>query len=146
MKESLTLKIFHESIAIMKRIALGCVLLAVIVLSLLVSRRRHVENPASGVPIATTGSAAGAGIQAGSAAAPEDEESPTNQRTRPQQRPPDVKHQPPPTPVAEALPGKPGFVKSPFNDQIIDVTGIPSGSLAADPTFPAKEKRYFRVP
>ncbi len=51
---------------------------------------------------------------------------------------------PPPTPaptrpttsVARPVPGKPGFVFSPYNNKIIDVKGIPSGTLVADPTYP----------
>lgn len=52
----------------------------------------------------------------------------------------------PTTPVASPVPGKPGFVLSPFNNKIIDVKGIPSGTLVQDPTYPASEKKYFRVP
>ncbi len=48
--------------------------------------------------------------------------------------------------VAKPVPGKPGFVFSPFNNKIIDVKGIPSGRLVADPTYPASEKKHFRVP
>lgn len=48
--------------------------------------------------------------------------------------------------VARPVPGKPGFVFSPFNNKVIDVKGIPSGRLVADPTFPASEKKHFRVP
>ncbi|BCX49557.1 hypothetical protein HAHE_34650 [Haloferula helveola] len=48
--------------------------------------------------------------------------------------------------VARPVPGKPGFVFSPYNNKIIDVKGIPSGTLVADPTYPAAEKKYFRVP
>jgi len=48
--------------------------------------------------------------------------------------------------VARPVPGKPGFVFSPFNNKIIDVKGIPSGTLVQDPTYPASEKKYFRVP
>jgi hypothetical protein len=44
------------------------------------------------------------------------------------------------------VPGKPGFVFSPFNNKLIDVQGIQSGRLVADPTYPASEKKYFRVP
>jgi hypothetical protein len=44
------------------------------------------------------------------------------------------------------VPGKPGFVFSPFNNKLIDVQGIPSGRLVADPQYPASEKKYFRVP
>lgn len=48
--------------------------------------------------------------------------------------------------VARPVPGKPGFVFSPFNNRVIDVKGIPSGRLVADPTYPASEKKHFRVP
>jgi hypothetical protein len=48
--------------------------------------------------------------------------------------------------VARPVPGKPGFVFSPFNNKVIDVKGIPSGRLVADPTYPASEKKHFRVP
>jgi outer membrane biosynthesis protein TonB len=62
---------------------------------------------------------------------------------------PEPKPQPPPpkqnVPVARAVPGKPGYVFSPSNNKLIDVEGIPSGRLVADPHFP-NEKRYFRVP
>jgi hypothetical protein len=46
-------------------------------------------------------------------------------------------------PVARPVPGK---VFSPFNNKVIDVKGIPSGRLVADPTYPASEKKHFRVP
>ncbi len=49
-------------------------------------------------------------------------------------------------PVAQAVPGQPGVVFSPYNNKIIDVRGIPAGRLVADPTYPASEKKYFRVP
>lgn len=49
-------------------------------------------------------------------------------------------------PVAVAVPGKPGFVFSPYNNGIVDVRAIPSGTLVSDPGFPAEEKKYFRVP
>lgn len=52
----------------------------------------------------------------------------------------------PPFPVAQGVPGKPGFAFSPYNNQIIDLRGMPPGSLVADPTFPASEKKHFRVP
>lgn len=48
--------------------------------------------------------------------------------------------------VARVVPGKPGFVFSPYNNKIIDVKGIPSGTLVQDPTYPQSEKKYFRVP
>lgn len=49
-------------------------------------------------------------------------------------------------PVAQAVPGQPGFVFSPFNNKIVDVSGIPSGTLIADPHFPSEQKKYFRAP
>ncbi len=49
-------------------------------------------------------------------------------------------------PVAAAVPGKPGFVFSPFNNKVVDVRGIASGTLVADPQYPAAEKKHFRVP
>jgi len=47
---------------------------------------------------------------------------------------------------ATPVPGKTGFVLSPYNGKIIDVRDIPSGTLVQDPTYPASEKKYFRVP
>ncbi len=44
------------------------------------------------------------------------------------------------------VPGKEGFVLSPYNNKLVDVRGFPSGQLVQDPTFPASEKKYFRVP
>ena len=76
-------------------------------------------------------------------------EAAVNERTRPTQRPePKVYAKPPPPeyPPAIALEGKPGFVTSPYNGKIIDVNGIPPGTLVADPTFPTEEKKYFRTP
>lgn len=52
----------------------------------------------------------------------------------------------PPAPEARPVPGRAGYVFSPFNNQVIDIQGIPAGTLVADPTFPIKEKKYFRVP
>lgn len=49
-------------------------------------------------------------------------------------------------PVAQAVPGKPGFVFSPFNNKIVDLTGIAPGTLVADPQYPAAEKKHFRAP
>lgn len=47
---------------------------------------------------------------------------------------------------AMKAPGKEGFVLSPYNKKLIDVRGFAKGSLAQDPTYPASEKKYFRVP
>lgn len=49
-------------------------------------------------------------------------------------------------PRATPAPGQPGFVYSPFNNQIIDVRDLPPGTLVADPSYPPSEKKYFRVP
>lgn len=47
---------------------------------------------------------------------------------------------------ATKVPGKEGFVFSPYNNKVVDVRGLPSGTLVTDPTYPASEKKYFRVP
>lgn len=47
---------------------------------------------------------------------------------------------------ASKVPGKDGFVLSPYNNKLVDVRGFPSGQLVQDPTYPASEKKYFRVP
>lgn len=49
-------------------------------------------------------------------------------------------------PTASQVPGKAGFVFSPFNNKIVDVAGLPSGTLVADPTCPPEENKRFRVP
>ena len=49
-------------------------------------------------------------------------------------------------PTARSVPGRPGFVFSPYNNKLVDVTGLKSGSLAADPQYPASERKYFYVP
>jgi hypothetical protein len=49
-------------------------------------------------------------------------------------------------PTAVKVPGKPGMVFSPFNNKLVDVSGIPSGKLVRDPTYPESEKKIFRVP
>jgi hypothetical protein len=48
--------------------------------------------------------------------------------------------------VANKVPSKEGFVFSPYNNKVVDVRDIPSGTLVQDPTYPASEKKYFRVP
>lgn len=47
---------------------------------------------------------------------------------------------------ASKVPGKEGFVFSPYNNKIIDVRDMPSGTLVSDPTYPESEKKFFRVP
>lgn len=49
-------------------------------------------------------------------------------------------------PVAREVPGKSGFIFSPFNNLLIDVGGIPAGTLVLDPTYPAEEGKTLRVP
>jgi hypothetical protein len=74
---------------------------------------------------------------------------PTTGDFNPDNRPVDPPKPPTPTqnhPVAAAVPGKPGFVFSPFNNKVVDVRGIASGTLVADPQYPAAEKKHFRVP
>ncbi len=48
------------------------------------------------------------------------------------------------TPVATRA--SEGMVFSPFNGKVVDVRGIPPGTLVADPTLPPEEKAYFRTP
>jgi hypothetical protein len=47
-------------------------------------------------------------------------------------------------PVAAPVPGKPGFVFSPYSNRIIDVRGIPPGTLVAEPD--QSGNRFFLVP
>lgn len=49
-------------------------------------------------------------------------------------------------PAASMVPGKAGFVFSPHNNKVVDVRDIPSGTLVQDPTYPAADGKYFRVP
>jgi hypothetical protein len=49
-------------------------------------------------------------------------------------------------PVAKPVPGKDGFVFSPFNNHPIDVKGFKSGTLVSDPRFQLSERKFFRVP
>jgi cell wall-associated NlpC family hydrolase len=48
--------------------------------------------------------------------------------------------------VANPVPGKPGYVFSPYNNKLVDVRDIPSGTLVQDPTYTGAGKGYFRVP
>ncbi len=48
--------------------------------------------------------------------------------------------------VANKVPGKEGFVFSPYNNKVVDVRDIPSGTLVQDPTYTGAGKGYFRVP
>jgi hypothetical protein len=64
----------------------------------------------------------------------------------PKPEPPVVKPPAGPRPVAIPVPGKDGFVFSPYNNKVIDVKGFASGTLVADPTYPMSERKFFRVP
>ncbi len=51
-----------------------------------------------------------------------------------------------PAPSAKPVPGKAGFVFSPYNNNVVDVNGIPSGTLVMDPSYMSNERKFFRVP
>jgi hypothetical protein len=65
-----------------------------------------------------------------------------NKPAPPQHKPP----KPAEYPTAKALPDREGFVLSPYTNKIIDVRGLPSGTLVADPEFSTQDKKFFRVP
>lgn len=65
---------------------------------------------------------------------------------QPQQQTPPVEPKRTEYAFANKVPGKEGFVFSPYNNKVVDVRDIPSGTLVQDPTYPASEKKYFRVP
>lgn len=48
--------------------------------------------------------------------------------------------------TASKVPGREGYVFSPYNNKPIDVRGIPSGTLVQDPTYAKSEEKFFRVP
>jgi hypothetical protein len=70
----------------------------------------------------------------------------TSANTPTQTPPPPVEPKRTDYPFANKVPGKDGFVFSPYNNKVVDVRDIPSGTLVQDPTYPASEKKYFRVP
>lgn len=49
-------------------------------------------------------------------------------------------------PTANKVPGKEGQVFSPYNNKVIDVSGMASGILVADPTYPESAMKRFFVP
>jgi hypothetical protein len=59
---------------------------------------------------------------------------------------PPVEKKPADYSVANKVPGKEGFVFSPYNNKVIDVRDMPSGTLVQDPTYTGAGKGYFRVP
>ncbi len=80
---------------------------------------------------------------------------PEPRNTLPPARDPDPELTPVPTPprqeassvpVARKVPGRDGFVFSPYNNKMIDVKGFPKGTKVLDPHYDPSEKKYFRVP
>ncbi len=49
-------------------------------------------------------------------------------------------------PVAKKVPGRDGFVYSPYDNTVIDVRTVPAGKLVKNPKDSSGAKRYFRVP
>ena len=49
-------------------------------------------------------------------------------------------------PTAKKVPGREGFVYSPYDNTVIDVRRTPPGKLGKNPNDDASKKRYFRVP
>ena len=49
-------------------------------------------------------------------------------------------------PTAHKVEGKEGYVLSPYDGRRINVKGIRSGSLVADPRYPLEERKYFKIP
>ena len=49
-------------------------------------------------------------------------------------------------PTAEPVPDQPGFVRSPYNGKVIDVSGVAAGTVMDDPGYPAEDGKQFRVP
>ena len=69
------------------------------------------------------------------------------QTTQPTQTPaPPVEEKRAEYKFANKVPGKDGFVFSPYNNKVVDVRDIPSGTLVQDPTYTGAGKGYFRVP
>ena len=69
------------------------------------------------------------------------------QTTQPTQTPaPPVEEKRAEYKFANIVPGKDGFVFSPYNNKVVDVRDIPSGTLVQDPTYTGAGKGYFRVP
>ena len=49
-------------------------------------------------------------------------------------------------PTARKVPGREGFVFSPYNNKMIDVKGFPSGTKVRDPHYDEGENKFFKVP
>jgi hypothetical protein len=59
---------------------------------------------------------------------------------------PPVEEKKPEYKFATKVPGKEGFVFSPYNNKMIDVRDMPRGTLVQDPTYTGAGKGYFLVP
>ena len=80
-------------------------------------------------------------------ATPENPAATATQTTPPTQNPsPPVEEKRAEYKFANKVPGKDGFVFSPYNNKVVDVRDIPSGTLVQDPTYTGAGKGYFRVP
>lgn len=89
-----------------------------------------------------TGPEAGNGSEAAEQTKPEEEKiTETVQDPKPRATEPKAA-----VPVARRVPGRDGFVFSPYNNKMINVKDFASGTMVADPTYPPAEKKYFRVP
>ncbi|MGE9269355.1 MAG: hypothetical protein ACQKBU_01015 [Verrucomicrobiales bacterium] len=49
-------------------------------------------------------------------------------------------------PTAAKIEGREGFVRSPYNQKAVNVRGVESGLLVADPRFDLSERKFFIVP
>ncbi len=49
-------------------------------------------------------------------------------------------------PVAQPVPGRDGFVFSPFGNRLVDCQGMASGTLVYDPYDTEEPRKRFRVP
>ena len=49
-------------------------------------------------------------------------------------------------PEAKPVPGKPGFVFSPYDNKIIDANGIDPGTVIQDPGSPEGAPRFLKIP
>jgi hypothetical protein len=61
-------------------------------------------------------------------------------------KPPGGEEQTEEIPFAKLIPGREGYVLSPYYNKVVDVQGIKSGTLVYDPYDTKGQKRKFRVP
>lgn len=112
---------------------------------------RKVEGGGDEVAATTSDEPTGAGVAgAVSPKAGEREGGQPSKLSRDEGRRPDGRKAPPVAQVSKyrmsvPVPGKEGYVFNPFNNNPVDVRGIPPGTLVRDPADPDKEHK-FRVP